>query len=48
MPKLDDSFMYIEMKMEEMMQFMEDAVRYTEKGLKGSYTKACFVRGRSP
>lgn len=31
MPKLDDSFMYLEIKMEEMMQFMEDAVHYTER-----------------
>lgn len=30
-PKLDDSFTFLETKMEEMMQFMEDAVHYTER-----------------
>lgn len=31
MPKLDGSFMYLETKMEEMMQVLEDAVHYPER-----------------
>lgn len=45
-PKLDDSFTYFHRKMKRMMQFMR-MLCATQKGLKGNYSKARFMRGRS-